>query len=273
MAGLLALIGGTATAQTDVDLGTEMGGRLALSVDKKLTKGLHVSLEEEVRMDNNFSTFDRFHTTVGVSYKLNDYLKLGAGYAWILPYSTANSAFKSSRHRVMVDVTGGYRVGDWRFSLRERFQATVRTGTYNVYQNPGTLLALKSRLKVQYKGFRRVEPHASIELRNTLNAPSINALYNGTYYVFYDDEAGSYSREGEAGWFLDGFNKMYVNRWRGVVGAEYRICKASTLDVSLMADWSTDLVVDANAEGTKLKNYTRETGFTGWLTVGYKYAF
>ena len=54
-----------ANAQTDVDLGTELGGRLAVSVDKKLARGLHVSLEEEIRFDNNFGAFDRFHTTVG----------------------------------------------------------------------------------------------------------------------------------------------------------------------------------------------------------------
>ena len=262
-----------ANAQTDVDLGTELGGRLAVSVDKKLARGLHVNVEEEIRFDNNFGAFDRFHTTVGVSYKVNDYLKIGAGYAWILPYSTTDSTFKSSRHRLMVDVTGGVRVGDWRFSLRERFQATVRTGSFNAYQNPGTLLALKSRLKVQYKGLRRMEPYASLELRNTLNAPSINASYNGTYYVFYDEETDSYSRSGEVGWFLDGFNKVYLNRLRGVLGVEYRLSKASTVDVSLMGDYVMDLVVDANAEGTKLKSYTRETGFVGWLTVGYKYAF
>ena len=270
---LAGLICFGANAQTDVDLGTELGGRLAVSVDKKLARGLHVSLEEEIRFDNNFAAFDRFHTTVGVSYKVNDYLKIGAGYAWILPYSTTDSTFKSSRHRLMVDVTGGVRVGDWRFSLRERFQATVRTGSFNAYQNPGTLLALKSRLKVQYKGLRRMEPYASLELRNTLNAPSINASYNGTYYVFYDEETDSYSRSGEVGWFLDGFNKVYLNRLRGVLGVEYRLSKASTVDVSLMGDYVMDLVVDANAEGTKLKSYTRETGFVGWLTVGYKYAF
>ncbi len=271
--GLAGLMCFGANAQTDVDLGTELGGRLSVSVDKKLARGLHVSLEEEVRFDNNFSAFDRFHTTAALSYKVNDYLKVGAGYAWILPYSTTNSAFKSSRHRLMVDVTGGVRVGDWRFSLRERFQATVRTGSFNAYQNPGTLLALKSRLKVQYKGLRRMEPYASLELRNTLNAPSINASYNGTYYVYYDEETESYYREGEAGWFLGGFNKVYVNRLRGVVGVEYRLSKASTVDVSLMGDYVMDLVVDANAEGTKLKSYTRETGLVGWLTVGYKYAF
>ena len=142
-------------AQTDVALDTETGARLSLSVDKKLARGLHLLFEEEVRMDNNFSAFDRFHTTLGVNYKLNDYLKVGIGYAMINPYSTANSAFKDSRHRLMLDATGSLRFSDWRLSLKERFQATYRSGEMNLYQHPRTSLTLKSRLKLQYQGLRR----------------------------------------------------------------------------------------------------------------------
>lgn len=255
-------------AQTDVDLDPEVGGRLSVSVDKKLARGLHVSLEEEIRMDNNFGSFDRFHTTLGLSYKVNDYLKLGVGYAMINPYSSSNSAFKSSRHRLMLDATGSLRFGDWRLSLRERFQATYRSGDMNEYQNPRTALTLKSRLKLLYKGLRRLEPYAYIELRNTLNAPVISASYDGTNYL-----TGALSQYGEAGWFIDSWSGVYVNRVRGSVGFDYRLSKASSIDVSLMADRIMDKVVDANAEGTKLKSYTRETGFVGWINIGYSYSF
>ena len=43
-------------SQTDVALDPEFGGRVSVSVDKKITKGLHASLEEEVRFDNNFGS-------------------------------------------------------------------------------------------------------------------------------------------------------------------------------------------------------------------------
>ncbi len=255
-------------AQTDVDLDPEFGGRLSVSVDKKLARGLHVSLEEEIRMDNNFGSFDRFHTTLGLSYKVNDYLKLGVGYAMINPYSSSNSAFKGSRHRLMLDATGSLRFGDWRLSLRERFQATYRSGDMNEYQNPRTALTLKSRLKLSYKGLRRLEPYAYIELRNTLNAPVISASYDGTNYL-----TSALSQYGEAGWFIDSWSGVYVNRVRGSVGFDYRLSKASSIDISLMADRIMDKVIDANAEGTKLKSYTRETGFVGWINIGYSYSF
>lgn len=255
-------------AQTDVELDPEFGGRLSVSIDKKLARGLHVSLEEEIRMDNNFGSFDRFHTTLGLSYKVNDYLKLGVGYAMINPYSSSNSAFKGSRHRLMLDATGSLRFGDWRLSLRERFQATYRSGDMNEYQNPRTALTLKSRLKLSYKGLRRLEPYAYVELRNTLNAPVISASYDGTNYL-----TSALSQYGEAGWFIDSWSGVYVNRVRGSVGFDYRLSKASSIDVSLMADRIMDKVVDANAEGTKLKSYTRETGFVGWINIGYSYSF
>lgn len=255
-------------AQTDVDLDPEFGGRLSVSIDKKLARGLHISLEEEIRMDNNFGSFDRFHTTLGLSYKVNDYLKLGVGYAMINPYSSSDGAFKSSRHRLMLDATGSLRFGDWRLSLRERFQATYRSGDMNEYQNPRTALTLKSRLKLSYKGLRRIEPYAYVELRNTLNAPVISASYDGTNYL-----TSALSQYGEAGWFIDSWTGMYVNRVRGSLGFEYRFSKASRIDISLLADRIVDKEVDANAEGTKLKSYTRETGFVGWINIGYSYSF
>lgn len=260
-------------AQTDVDLDPELGGRLSFSVDKKLARGLHLSLDEEIRMDGNFGSFERFHTTVSMSYKLNDYLKMGVGYALINGYDNDNSAFKSARHRLMADVAGSVIVGNWRLSIRERFQATYRCGEMNEYQSPRTALMLKSRLKVQYKGFRRIEPYAYVELRHILNAPVINAVYNTATDTWGYYSYGTFYNKGDEGWFLEGFRGGYMNRLRGSVGFDYRLTRRSSIDVALMADYCMSKEVDANAEGTKLKSYTRETGFVGWITAGYSFSF
>ena len=255
-------------AQRDVAIDPNFGARLSVSVDKKLAKGLHLQVEEEIRLDDWGLSLDRLHTTLGLSYKVHPNIKLGIGYAMINPYSTVNSAFRSSRHRLMLDATGSIRFGDWRLSLKERFQATYRTGEMNEYQNPRTALTLKSRIKVSYKGFQRMEPYAYFELRNTLNAPVIKANYDGTNYL-----TDAMSQVGEAGWFIDGWNGIYVNRLRSAIGFDYRIDKRNDIDVSIMADRIMDKVVDANSEGTKLKSYTRELYFVYWMTVGYKYSF
>ena len=271
LAAALALLPVGAAAQTEESLDPEVGGRVAFTLDKKIVKGLHVSIEEELRFDNNFGAFDRFHTTLGASYKVLPYLKVGLGYSLINGYSSSNSAFKTPRHRAFVDVTGSYRFGDWTVSLRERVQMTHRTDSFNEYQNPANAWALKSRVKVTYKGLRRWEPYASFELRNTLNAPTVSAVYNEASGTWGYYNGGAFTTAGEAGWFLDGFNNMYVDRLRGALGVEYRIDRRSKLDVSLMVDYNMEKSVDANAEGTKLKAYTEEKGLMGWLCVGYSY--
>ena len=240
-----------------------------MSVDKKLTRGLHLNLEEEVRFDNNFASFNRLHTTLGLSYKVNQNFKFGIGYAMINPYDS--TTFKATRHRLMADATGSLRFGDWRLSLKERLQATYRTGDMNEYQAPRTAFTLKSRLKLSYRGLQRWEPYIYAELRNTLNAPVINAVYNTTTDTWLSPTTGL--ARNDAGWFLKGFNGCYVNRLRGALGFEYIIDKHSGLDVCLLADYLMDKKVDANAEGTKLKSYTRETGFIGWFTINYCYSF
>ena len=258
-----------AAAQTDVALDPEFGGRVSLSLDKRITRGLHVSLEEEVRFDNNFGCLDRLQTTLALSYKVHPNIKLGLGYALINGYGASSESFKSMRHRLLADVTGTLHYGNWNFSLKERFQLTRRTGDFNVYQNPLNALTLKSRLKVQYKGIGRVQPYAYFEVRNYLNAPVIEAAYDGNIYVSLDD----YFEEGEPGWFLKGFNGGYVNRLRGSLGADIRLDKRSTLNFYFMCDYLMEKQVDANAEGTKLKSYTKETGFRGWIGAGYEFAF
>lgn len=138
----------------------------------------------------------------------------------------------------------------------------------NPYQNPRTSLALKSRLKLLYKGLRRITPYAYIENRTVFNEPLVRAQYDGTNYLIPAQEV-----EGEPGWFISGWNNIYTNRMRGAIGGEYRLTQRSRIDVSFLADFMRDKVVDANKEGTKLKSYTYEKGFMAWLAVGYSYSF
>ena len=258
-----------ASAQTDVALDPECGGRVTVALDKKITRGLHVALEEEVRFDNNFGSLDRLQTTVGLSYKAHPNIKLGLGYALINGYEAKSESFKDPRHRLMADVQGTLHLGKWNLSLKERFQVTRRTGDFNPYQNPKNALTLKSRLSARYKGFGKVQPYTYFEVRNYLNAPVIEAAFDGTNYYTLD----GYSETGEPGWFLAGFNGGYVNRLRGALGADIRLDKRNTLNFYLLGDYCIDKEVDANAAGTRLKSYAKETGFRGWVGAGYEFAF
>ena len=268
LAAIAVILSTAAYAQTDVSLDPEFGGRLSIGIDKKIKKGLHVTLEEEIRMKDNFGSLGRLQTTIGVKYKVLPYLRLGVGYIMINPYDSDSSQFSDIRHRFFFDATGTLRFGDWAFSLKERFQLTHRTGDYNEYQNPANAMMLKSRLMVKYKGFLKTEPYAYFEMRHYLNAPVITAYYDGTTYRTADGLA-----KGDAGWFLEGFNGCYANRYRASLGADYNINKQHTITFYLLADYISDKKVDANAEGTKLKSYTREKGFIGNVGVEYVFSF
>ena len=262
----IVLITANAMSQTNEKLSPEFGGRLSATFDKKIVKGLHINIGEEVRFDNNFKSFDRFQTTVGISYKVNSYFKFGGGYALINQYSTSSKSFKSARHRFMFDVKGTVKAGEWNFSLKERIQLTHRSGSFNIYQNPANAVMLKSRIKVKYDGFEVAAPYAYVELRHYLNAPVVEAAFDGSCYYTVDD----YQETGEAGWFLKDGKGAYLNRVRTTIGTEIDINEHNALDVYFMADYVRDKVIDANAEGTKLKSYTKETGFVGWIGVAYK---
>ena len=262
-----AIITNCVQAQTDVALSPEFEARIAVGLDKKITKGFHIALNEEVRFDNNFRSFDRSETTLELSYKVNPYLKLGTGYVFIAPYSSTNSAFKNLRHRLYFDVRGLIKAGRWDFSLKERFQWTYRTGDFNEYQYPRNELMLKSRISVKYNT-KVASPYLYFELRNFLNAPVICANYDGTHYLTDDG-----SERGEPGWFLQGFRGCYINRYRTCLGVDIKVNKHNKLNFYFLGDFVDDKVVDANAEGTKLKSYTRERGFVGSIGAEYVYAF
>ncbi|MBR6067796.1 MAG: DUF2490 domain-containing protein [Bacteroidales bacterium] len=259
----------TVIAQTEEKLDAEFGGRFSAGIDKKIVKGLHVFVEEEVRMDDNFRSFGRFQTTIGVSYKVHNNIKLGVGYALINPYDSDDKAFKF-RHRIYADITGTLHLGQWNISLKERFLMTHRSGDFNVYQDPANALTLKSRLTFKYKGFGRFVPYAFVEIRSYHNAPVVSAAYDGSGYLPIPD---SDQNSDTPGWFLQGFKGAYINRVRSSLGIDVKLSKQHTLNVYFLADYVRDKVLDANAEGTKLKSYTKQTGFVGSVGVGYEFSF
>ena len=127
----------------------EFCARTTMGADYKIQKGLHLEVDEELRIGDGLSSISSIRSTVGLSYKLSDYFKFGGGYTLI------NKPSKYPRHRLYVDATGTYRMGDLQFSLKEKLQFTHRTDdSLNVYQSTRNALALKSRVGVKYKGLK-----------------------------------------------------------------------------------------------------------------------
>ncbi|MCR4860787.1 MAG: DUF2490 domain-containing protein [Bacteroidales bacterium] len=255
----LLLVPALSRAQGTVNaLENDFATRTSLNLDWKLVKGLHLTAGYELRTENALSKIDRHQASLGVSYKFTPWLKGGLEYTFFDRYGT--NAGWQPRHRLSGSLTFGYRLGDWRFSLREMVQATHKTEDLNVYQETRNPVTLKSRFKVQYKGFEKVEPYVFFELRTLLNDPACSATWNTSSSAYT-----AYS--------FTGYTDTYINRYRGGLGLEWKLSKQHALEFYGLFDYCYDKNVDTNAEGTKLKSLTYDQTFLTTVGVGYTFSF
>ncbi len=247
-----------AAQQTVNDLEADFRTRTSVAMDWKIAKGLHLEADYELRTRNVLSGLDRHQATVGLSYKIAPWLKAGMSYTYICHHR--NSGAWTPRHRVSTDLTFSWKTGDWRFSLKEQLRFTHKTESMNTYQeNPNPLL-LKSRAKVQYKGFGNIEPYAFLEVRNVFNDPSCSATWSTTSLAY-------------ANYQFTGYNSAYFNRYRGALGLEWKLSKHHSIDFCGMADYCYDKNLDVNKAGTYLKSFTWDQALNGILSIGYKFSF
>ncbi len=252
----------------------EFAARTSVGADYKIVKGLHLGVEEEVRVDDGFSGLDDMRTTLDLSYKVSKHFKFGGGYTLINPYKLSSSAFVAARHRAFVDATLSYRAGDFQFSLKEKLQFTHRTDdSLNVYQKTRNALSLKSRVGVKYKGFYDWEPFAYFEARTALNDPWGEVTGSLQYTETSSRPYYSYTHTG--------YTHTYFNRFRLNLGTDWAPSKSHNFSFGLLADYCTDYVVDTNGPSSwSTKGVRLFADETGWvdtfrisLCVGYQYKF
>ena len=254
---LALLLPWSALAQT----ATEWGARASVEANYKITKGVHLYAEEELRTSG--SSLDNVRTTLGFSYKPFKILKFGVGYTLINTMDASTGVFKNPRHRFFADLSGSVRAGDFQFGLKERVQLTHRTGSFNTYQNNPNALALKSKFTVKYKGWYTAEPYASFELRTALNEPwgtvSGSAQWNSKNTKTYYDYTPA------------GYTHIYNNRYRGEMGVEFNFNKTHALKPFVLLDYNSDYEIDCNSDGTRLFSAEYVNSFK--LSLGLSYVF
>lgn len=147
---LSSLFALTAVAQS------EAGLWLGADVSYDITSRLGAELEVGGRLEDDFSTFNRYDAAFGFDYKLARWLKVGAGYDFIRDYSAGEglsvvykkdpnspdgirydsngnkvvngynveNPYWRTKHRFYFDLTEKWKAGRFGFSLRERYQFT-----------------------------------------------------------------------------------------------------------------------------------------------------
>lgn len=188
------------SAQSD-----DFGLDFSVEAEKKIDKQWSVSLEGEFRRRDDAKTNDRWSLGLGVDYKIAKWVKASAGYSLLydntkrISYSDQEDVddgdfdevglpkkcaqYWAPRHRFNVSLTFDKKLfGDFRFSLRERWQYTWRPehtvserwsyldeaydGKAKTYGGSGKNV-LRSRLQVEYdrKGLS-LTPYANVEFWN-----------------------------------------------------------------------------------------------------------
>lgn len=197
---LMALMPFAASAQSD-----DFGLDFTLEAQKKLSKSWSLGLEGELRTRDNTKFVDRWSVGLGVDWKVAKWLKASAGYSLLFDNHITyfgelddevldgdadegdpKKSGKYLRHRFNLSLTFDKKLfGDFRFSLRERWQYTWRPeqtvserwsyfdnaydGKSKTYYGKAKNI-FRSRLQVEYdkKGLA-VTPYVNAELFNTWN--------------------------------------------------------------------------------------------------------
>lgn len=150
--GCLLLVASAMVAQSDFGVWTSVEG------STKLNKKLELSLEGEYRTQDMSAMTERVSGAVNLSFKDKNFLpflKADVGYTYMymqymgeteIKYRTddednyelddegnmipkhmnVDAAYWTARHRATASLTGSYKLGRFKFSLRERYQYTYR---------------------------------------------------------------------------------------------------------------------------------------------------
>lgn len=202
--------------------------------------------------------FRRSYTTIGLNYTPIPYLRIGAQYTLKVygnklsttqdGVTVANPANRYLRHRPTFYLTGYYVTGDWKFSLRERLDANIRTDSVNLHEKPRAALYLRHKLQAQYSiPGKPVKVYAYVELWNTLNEP---VKYLNTY--------AGVDKNGNATAYAGKTFGQYLNEIRAQVGVSWRVDKMNTLGLAYryMYAQSRDINITKNKTLIELTNAT-----------------
>ena len=233
-----------------MDVVEDVRGRIEGAVEWSVTKDLSLEAGIETRLKSDISSMDRIHTYVGATYDLGKNLKVGGEYILINMYDSDIQAWDSRRQRVNINIEGEVEAGDFEFSLRERVQTTFRPDSINRYEKSNPEAILRSRLMASYKiPHSRWQPYLLFELHNTLNAPKAVANFKTDKYEVDN----------------------YITRYRGGVGAKYRINRSHRLDFYYYFDFDRSYNIDYKSNKGGIKGYKLEREIRHIFGISYKF--
>ncbi len=211
---LMAVATMPAMAQKD-DIGMWIGA----DVSKELSKKWEVGFGAEYRLNDELSATERLSVSVDAKYKVAKWLKAGVGYTYLHgrePKSISDggkylyNTYWYPRHRFTADLTGSFKLGRFKISLRERWMYTYRPsfernrmGIIEGDEDFGIVShkdkdgkgenVLRSRLQVQYDIRKsKFTPYASFESFNAWAVQKVRYTIGTSYKLTKRDSVKLY---------------------------------------------------------------------------------
>lgn len=225
-------------ASAQDDGGDDFGTILSVEGTHRFDKKFSVSAEVEMRTRDDVKTVDRWSGGVQASYKVLSWLKASAGYTLLYDNNEKyNSSFTKKaeywgvRHRVNVSLTASYKVGNFDFSLRERWQYTyrpevtvdrIRLSDGAVLEDDKTFSSksknlLRSRVMAEYKiNDFPATPYVSVETFNASRLEKVRYTVGADWKINKKNVVGMYYRYQH----VDNDSDEEPNRH--IIGLEYK---------------------------------------------------
>jgi len=134
-----------------------------VSFGTDVTDDIDLSIEQEVRMEQNASVAGVIFTSLGLDYRFSRPFQVGINYRFIL--NDREPGLYGHRHRVMLDLQYRQIIRQWTFAYRARGQSEVRTINYADEYGFAPTFDLRNTFKGVYQLNRRFELYGSFDLR------------------------------------------------------------------------------------------------------------
>jgi hypothetical protein len=156
----------TASSQTQ-----DFGMWNTVSVNKELTDKITLGIDQEIRFRDNISTLNLVYTNVGLTYKVNNNIKISAVYRFIDKHKDDFSW--GVRHRIYFDAGFKIKPGKFNMSYRARYQMEWRGAGYEQIHGNVPEIYLRNLFKIGYKLNDTWEPYVGSEIRFQIRNPRI----------------------------------------------------------------------------------------------------
>lgn len=178
-----------------------------LQAKGELTKKLSLSVEQQLRLNNNSTAVEETFTDLSLNYDLPKGFEVGAGYR--LAWSPDKDGYYDNQHRYNIDASYSRKIWNLKAKLRARFQHRPAPSLFNERLKPeDSPIFVRLKLSVVYDKLKNWKPGFDFETfirtdnPNELGARkfrySVSVDYDlpkrqalGIFYMLQTDYSGS----------------------------------------------------------------------------------